>query len=440
MALTATSMRRDGSQDQTKSLAFTSIRGADENLAEFQHQISVKAIAAKMLNERIRKLVAEAAAKDKRLAELEDGLRLTREDLAHRDHESNSLQTSLDLVTTENARLSVRLDERAVDAEVLSARLENSRTALLAAEAERDRLAIALHEGNDLHRIESDELNNRLDAMTSRTAAMESLLADVRKSLLARIEESDAAARKAIDATLALDAADEALGQLHGSLQVKEHQVRALEQSRAVLIAGAGTLLEAFEARVAALAAAEDKAKSLAGRVAEAEAKSVLAQSRIESLNLKLQNGQAALVEAGEAIKALIKRIAEAEANSSAARSEIESLNFRLQNGQGALAEAGEAIKTLVKRIAEAEANSSAAQSEIERLNLKLQNEQASRIVAEAALSKAHADHSRLQGELDNISRRDIAKRDETRPKPASMPKQASGRSATSLLAATISF
>jgi chromosome segregation ATPase len=433
MAHTATAVRRDGWQDQTKHRAFSPLRGADEELSELQHQISVKAIAAKMLNERIRKLVAEAAVKDKRLAELEDGLRLTRDDLAHRDHESNSLQTSLDLVAIENARLSARLDERAVDAEVLSARLENSKTALLAAEVERDRLAVALRETNDLHRIESDELNSRLEAMTSRTAAMESLLADVRISLLARIEESDAAARKTVDATLALDAADEALGQLHGSLQVKEHQVRALEQSRAMLIAGAGTLLEAFEARVAALADAEDKAKSFAGRVAEAEAKSVLAQSRIEGLNLKLQSAQAALAKAGEMIKALFNRIAEAETNSSAARSEIESLNLKLQSGQAALAEAGQAIKALFNRIAEAETNSSAARGEIESLNLKLQNEQTSRMVAEAALGKEQADRGQLRRELDNI-----AKREGTRPKPTS--KQASVCPATSLLAATISF
>ena len=154
MALTATAVQRNDWQDQARPPAFFPVSEADGELAELQHQISVKTIAATMLNERIRKLVAEVAAKGKRLAELENGLRLAREDLARRDedlarrdedlaegdNESRSLQASLDLVTAENARLSARLNERIVDAEVLTAQLENSKRALLAAEAERDRL------------------------------------------------------------------------------------------------------------------------------------------------------------------------------------------------------------------------------------------------------------------------------------------------------------
>jgi chemotaxis protein MotB len=264
---------------------------------------------------------------------------------------------------------------------------------LLAAAAERDWLTVALREANDLHRIESDELTSRLEAMTSRTTAMESLLLDVRKSLRLRLEESDAAARRAVDATLARDAADEALGQLHGSLQTKEHQVRELEQSRAMLIAGAGTLLEAFETRVAALAQAEDQAKSLAARVADAEAKSVLAQSQIEGLDLKLQSGQAALVEAEKAITALLKRSADAETDLSL------------------------------------------AQSEIEHLNSKLQTEQAEHAVAEVALSKVQLSYGRLRRELDSI-----VKHDEARPKPAPVHAAKLVHRAESLLAATVSF
>jgi chromosome segregation ATPase len=379
--------------DRSRTLRYSQLPGTDADgpqeseLADLRHQVALKTTAAKMLNERVRKLVADATAKDKQLAGLEDELLLTREDLAHRENENRSLQTSLDLITSENARLSGRIRESTVETEALRSRLENSKTTLFAAEAERDRLAVALREGSDLHRIESDALNSRLEAMTSRTAAMESLLVDVRKSLLARIEENGAAARKVVEATLARNAADQALGQLHDSLQTKEHQVQELEQTRSMLIAGAGTLLEAFETRVAALGEAEERAKSLAGRVAKAEANSVLARSKIESLNLKLQSEQA-----------------------------------------GA-AEAGEAIKFLAKRVADAEANSIVAQSKIASLNLKLQNEQASRAVAEVALNKAQTDYSRLRRELDSI-----VKRTDTGPK------QVRVRSAKSLLAATISF
>ncbi len=247
--------------------------GADADLAELQHQISVKTIAATMLNERIRKLTAEAAAKNKRLAGLEEELHFLRDDLARRDddlaqrdNESRSLHASLDLVTAENARLSARANERTVDAEALSAHLENSKTALLAAEAERDRLTVALREVNDLRRIEADELHSRIEATAARSTAVESLLVDVRRNLQTRIEESDAAFRNAVDATLAREAADAALGELHGFLQIKEYQVRELEQSRAMLLAGAGTLLEAFEARVSALAAGRGRGCKLSRR------------------------------------------------------------------------------------------------------------------------------------------------------------------------------
>jgi chromosome segregation ATPase len=205
--------------------------------------------------------------------------------------------------------------------------------------------------------------------------------------LLARIEESDAAARKVVDATLARSAVDQALGQLHDSLQVKEHQLRELEQTRSILISGASTLLEAFEMRIAALAEAEERVKSLAGRVAKAEANTVLAQSEIESLNLRLQSGQAAV------------------------------------------AEAGEAIKSLAKRVTDAEAHSSVAQGEIESLKLRLHNEQAARAVAEVALNKAQSNYSRLQRDLGNIVKIKEIK-----------PRQPTARTAKSLLAATISF
>ncbi len=477
MALTATSLQRDGWQDQARPWGFIPELGADEELVELQHQISVKTIAAKMLNERIRKLVAELAAKDKCLVELEQDLGQIREDLVHRDNESRSLQTSLELVTAENALLTARLNEQIVDNEAQSAQLENSKADLVAAENERDRLAIALREANELHRIESDSLNDRLEAMTSRTAAAECLLLDVQNSLQVCTDENVAMARKAAEAILARDAANEALGQLQCSLQVKENELRGLEQSRAMLLAGAGILLEAFQARVAALGDAEDRANCFAGRVTDAEAKAASAYGQIESLTLKLQRQQAGLDEAVEAIEALVKRAATAETNASAAQDEIQSLNLRLQSRQAGLDEAAEAIEALVKRaataeantsaaqdqiqslnlrlqgrqadldetvdairslvtrVAAAEANASAAQDEIQGLNLQLQDEQASRAAAAAALGKAQSDYNRLRGLIDS----EQAKPKQAEQQPA-QPKWAPQSPATSLLATTISF
>src|SRR5271165_3881846 len=170
MAPTATVVQLDDWHDRARSPALISAAEADAELTELRHQLSVKTNAAKMLNTRIRQLVAGIAAQDKKFAELEDALRAAREDLAHRDedlanrdNESRSLQASLDLVTAENRRLSARVGELTVDAEASSSRLENAKPALLAVEAERDRLAVALREANELHRIESDSLHDRLE-------------------------------------------------------------------------------------------------------------------------------------------------------------------------------------------------------------------------------------------------------------------------------------
>jgi DNA repair exonuclease SbcCD ATPase subunit len=439
MAPTATVVQLEDWHDRARSPALISAAEADAELTELRHQLSVKTNAAKMLNTRIRQLVAGIAAQDKKFAELEDALRQAREDLAHHDNESGSLHASLDLVTAENKSLSARVSELTVEAETLGARLDNSKSAVLAVEVERDRLATALREANELHRIEADSLHDRLEAMTSRSAAAECLLLDVRKSLQVSIGESDAAARKAADAIRAKGAADEAVGQLRASLQVKDNELRELEQSRAMLLAEAGTLLEAFEARVVALGEAEDRAKALAGRVADAEAKAALAHasthSEIESLNLKLQSRQTGLDEALQAIEALGNRAAAAEANASAAQDEIQGLNSRLQSRQADLDETVDAIRSLVTRVAEAEAKASAAQDEIHALNLKLQDEQASRAAAEAALSKAQSDYSRLRGLIDS----EQAQRKPMEQQPAE-PKWAPLSSTTSMLAATISL
>jgi len=79
------------------------------DLAALRQLITVKTTAAKMLNERIRKLTAEGTAKDKRIAELEDHLLSAREDLAHSDNKNHSLQASLDLTLGESARLYQKL-------------------------------------------------------------------------------------------------------------------------------------------------------------------------------------------------------------------------------------------------------------------------------------------------------------------------------------------
>ncbi|MGB7178618.1 MAG: hypothetical protein WBD33_17390 [Xanthobacteraceae bacterium] len=439
------------------------------DLAALRQLVAVKTTAAKMLNERIRKLTAEGTAKDKRIAELEDHLLSAREDLARSDNENHSLHASLDLTLGESARLSGRVWDTGVEADALKAQVESAKSALRAVEAERDRLTVAVHETKELRRVEADFFNSQIEAIAARAATAEDMLAEARRGLVARTEESKESLHKAMEAALLRNAADETLRQVRASLQAKEFEVRELEQSRAALMAEVGALLEAFEGHAAALAAAEDKAKSLELRVAQSEAKAnshadanartearvAAALSQIDSLNLQRQSRQSAPVTAAEAEHiaiSLVRRVEDAETKSALAESEVQSLNSKLQSQQAALAEAADAIQSLADQAANAEANSRAAQSAMQDLNVELQHEQARRAIAEVAFSKVETEAVRLRNEVKRLrmsgekidanrdTKRDTirdAERTETEVKPEP---PVLIRSAQSLLAATISL
>jgi chromosome segregation ATPase len=294
--------------------------------------------ALQILKERVRKLVAEADAKDKLLGEQENALRLILEECDNRENENCSLQLSLSLVTSENARLSSNLGERLAEAETLRAQLaqsrnmvaslepewdrlavtvngvreqhrresgrltesiaqldamrsdlEQTRAVLVATENERDQIKSAAKDASELHRKDYGSLNSRLEAMTSRALAMEALVADVGRCLLLQIEESKASEHEAVNATLVRNAAVEALN----LLQSKTHQVQELEQTRTTLIASAATLLNAFEMRVTALAATKKNLDSLEKRLAVTEVKATAAQKKMRALNSELQSERA---------------------------------------------------------------------------------------------------------------------------------------------------
>ena len=143
------------------------------DLADLRQQLAVKIVAAKMLNERIRKLAAEGVAKDKRIATLENELLAAREDLVHGDNENRSLQASLDLTLKESARLSGRVWDSGVEAEALTTQLNMAKAGLARAEAERDRQTALTGELRASHRIESDSLNGRLEETMARNASLE---------------------------------------------------------------------------------------------------------------------------------------------------------------------------------------------------------------------------------------------------------------------------
>ena len=209
---------------------------------------------------------AEAAAVSKQAESLVDAARAAREEFQER----------LDLAASENARLQQTIAERDVASGEVRARIEFLQTALSTAEAECARLGAEVGGVRQHQQSESETLNGRLEAMSSRAVAAEKLLAEARERLLARIVENGAFRQKVADAKAdakaATDKAYAKTRQLEDAVTLRQHQIDELERSRATLVAATTTLLETFEDRDRALQRAQAKIEALTERNAELEA------------------------------------------------------------------------------------------------------------------------------------------------------------------------
>ena len=160
-----------------------------------------------------------ALTADLRRPELKVELGTAREEIVRWENENNSLQTSLDLLISENSRSNCRLSESAaaaaekriaeLEGELGSVRqalllrlddnrlakasldvanrarsqLERKQAALLAAEAELDKLAVAVNEANEKQRTEINTLHNHVQAVSARAVAAEKHIAELKSEL-----------------------------------------------------------------------------------------------------------------------------------------------------------------------------------------------------------------------------------------------------------------
>ena len=206
---------------------------------------------------------AEAASVSKQAETLANGASAARVEF----------QEQLDLAAGENARLQQTIAEKDVAFGEVRARIEFLQTALSTAEAECSRLSAEVGGVRQQQHAESETLNGRLEAMSSRAVTAEKLLAEARERLLARIVENGAYRQKVADAKAANDKAYAKTRQLEDAVTLRQHQIDELERSRATLVEATTTLLETFEDRDRALQRAQQKIKALAERNAELEAK-----------------------------------------------------------------------------------------------------------------------------------------------------------------------
>lgn len=264
------------------------------NVAALQQQLAERSAAIRSLNRQVEALTAQVAAATTRIADLDSELAWTREELAHRDNEISSLQKSVDLSMAENSRLSKRLADSEGAVGKAYVQLEQMKAALIVTERERAKTATAVDRANQKRQTETSSLNARLETMASCAATADKLLAGMRQNLREKLEL------------------------LQNLLQVKDHQLDELKQSRAKLIERTSKLLEAFKARDSMLSAAEERNRLLTARLAQVEAnaamtrKSLTAQREQSEAALKKSEGELKGVRSELQMERKKRRIAEA--------------------------------------------------------------------------------------------------------------------------------
>jgi chromosome segregation ATPase len=276
-------------------------------VTQLERQVAREIAVARTPDEDVETFAEKAAAVARPAAEPNDELSAARDELVLLENKNHSLQMSLDLMVSENARLSgcltasdsaiesgrsefarmktaldwfvsenSRLSQRLTECDgatdTARSQLAQMRAALAASDAERDKLVAGTDVADARHQTESRMLNIRLEAMSARAVTTEKLLVNAVKCMLMRIEETRIAERDVADAR-AREAFDEEREPLLNSLQIKERQVQELAQSRSELIEAAKTLLKTLETRDTALARAQIRIKLLGEQFEQLEAK-----------------------------------------------------------------------------------------------------------------------------------------------------------------------
>jgi crescentin len=133
----------------------------------------------------------------------------------------------------------------------------------------------------------------RVAALQSRAATAEKLLADARQNLSSLTEEVRSFDAKAVEATIARNAAEKKVAQIETAFEARDRQMKDLERSRANLVERSNALAKTLRTREAALVRAEEKIQLLSDRVGQLEADLVLGRTgvekRVEDLNTTLQ-------------------------------------------------------------------------------------------------------------------------------------------------------
>jgi len=272
------------------------VNAKNAQIVEIERELAQESAQRRSLTESRRILEEQYDIAEKRNIELDSELAGTREKLALLEDEKRSLQAAVDAALNEAARLTRRLTESENNLTATRAQLGKVEASFAEAYAERGRLAAALAESKEQHQADHNSLNMRLDALQSRAATAERLLAEARQNLVARTEEVRAFDRKAVEATIARNNSEKRLAQIEASHEARERLIKDLEQARAALTERAAALTKTLKSRETALSRAEEKIAALTDRNAHLEADIQVSRTniekRVEDLSSALQREQ----------------------------------------------------------------------------------------------------------------------------------------------------
>jgi crescentin len=276
--------------------------------ASLEKQLADETNRGRSLDDEKRLLLERADTADKRIIDSEAAANLAREKLSLLENERDSLQSALDQTLAQSARTSRRLAETENALSDARARLQQMEHSLAAVDEERKKLSAACDESNERRQSEVYALTLKLDALKSRSAAAEKLLAEMRQNLVARTEEIRVVEAKLVDATVGRNAAEKKVEQLSAAAEAQDRQTKKLEQTRLTLTDRSKVLSETVKARDSSLAHAQDKIKSLTDRAellkAEAASNQAKAEKRIEQLNAAIERERAERAVAEGALEA----------------------------------------------------------------------------------------------------------------------------------------
>ena len=270
------------SLESTTSELGNEISANRAQIAELERQLAQESAQRRSLSEARRAAQEQVDASEKHIVEMEGELAAAREKLVLMEDDRRSLQSAVDHGLNENARLGRRLTESENALTATRAQLGKVEASFAEAYAERGRLAAALDEVKEQYQAERNTMSMRLDALSSRAATAERLLAEARQNVLARTEEVRAFDRKAVEATIARNAAEKRLGQIEVSHEARERQAKELEQARNALAERNNALTKQLKARDTAVTRADEKIAALTERNGQLEADVQVGRTNIE--------------------------------------------------------------------------------------------------------------------------------------------------------------